>query len=978
MTRKLSETEIENMLDFIQPQEGIPLDTAMSVVQASKERLRQQLRTQHVYPEIIPVLKAELVKNYKDSLVQPGESVGVICAQSIGEKQTQTTLNSVDWVEMLLYSKNGFAVVEPIGQMIDRILEQDSKNITYIEENRTEYLPLLDGYMIPSTDEDGNMDWYKIEAVTRHLPVGKLVKVVTQSGRSVTATQSKSFLVWNGTEFTATPGSEVKVGDVMPTTKNLVRHESDHKYFYMESIFPKSKYLYTTEVVKAREYRKMEKYWWENHAQIDFIVPYVNPRTFFGKSKDFMLTCEPGYVFLHESTKHVSKFPDKILLDNNFGFFLGIYLAEGVCTKRFISISNKSPEIRDRIASYCSQFGVTYYTVETKSRLGTGCDMFLNSQLLTDMVRTLCKTGSASKQIPNFVYTAPMEFIVGLIDGYFSGDGHVTKKDGSISVSSASEELITGISFLLTYLGIFSLKSSYQPSGGNTGCKDCKREFRLSIRNTSAQQFARKISLTNTEKQNRLMDITLAKVYLCPFDKKQTGFPERDVYFDEVVSVEMVDGTTEYVYDLTVETTRNFQLWNGLNLRDTFHRAGQSEITMTAGVPRFKELVDATKKPKIVNHKIYLNGGNSTVQETRATVGHSIAGLTMANISESITIEMDKEDEAWYEAHKILFGDEFGNHSHCVSFKLNMKKLYEFKLSMQQIADYIHEEFSDLYCVFSPPAEGQLDVFVDTGNIILPEDRLLFVDQENAPMIYMEEVVQTALEKMYICGIPAITEVFYMQEGKEWIVETNGFDSKTISKQYSSYKRLLTHPDVDYTRTISSNVWDIYEVLDIEAARQFLIEEFMTIMEGINTCHTMLLVDRMTHGGTISSITRYTLKGDESGPMGKASFEETMDNFLNAAAQGQYEPTRGVSASIICGKRATVGTGMIKLGIDIPRLPPFKKEVGDVRKLARERAVKRSRSRKRSSQKKLLTVPETQDEDVEDVEGDEIPLFTEI
>ena len=95
----------------------------------------------------------------------------------------------------------------------------------------------------------------------------------------------------------------------------------------------------------------------------------------------------------------------------------------------------------------------------------------------------------------------------------------------------------------------------------------------------------------------------------------------------------------------------------------------------------------------------------------------------------------------------------------------------------------------------------------------------------------------------------------------------------------------------------------------------------MSILEGINTCHAKLLVDGMTHGGGISSITRYTLKKDESGPMGKASFEESMDNFLNAAAHGDIEPTKGVSASIVCGKRANIGTGMMELSIDISKLP---------------------------------------------------------
>lgn len=231
MTRALTEREIENILSFIQPQQGIPEETAISVVRSTKERLRKQLQKQLVYPEIIPALRDELIRQYRQSTIQPGESVGVICAQSIGEKQTQTALNSVDWREILLYTKDDTAIVEPIGQMIDRLLEQDVNNITHIEENRTEYLPLPNGYMIPSTNEDGNMNWYKIEAVTRHLPVGKLVKVVTQSGRSVMATQSKSFLVWNGTKFEGVLGEDIKVGDIMPTTSVLRKPVNEQKVF---------------------------------------------------------------------------------------------------------------------------------------------------------------------------------------------------------------------------------------------------------------------------------------------------------------------------------------------------------------------------------------------------------------------------------------------------------------------------------------------------------------------------------------------------------------------------------------------------------------------------------------------------------------------------------------------------------------------------------------------------------------------------
>ena len=63
------------------------------------------------------------------------------------------------------------------------------------------------------------------------------------------------------------------------------------------------------------------------------------------------------------------------------------------------------------------------------------------------------------------------------------------------------------------------------------------------------------------------------------------------------------------------------------------------------------------------------------------------------------------------------------------------------------------------------------------------------------------------------------------------------------------------------------------------------------------------------------------MRNEESGPMGKASFEETMDNFLKAGVYGQEEATRGVSASIICGKLAQIGTGVCELTMDVKSLP---------------------------------------------------------
>lgn len=908
MTRNLTSQEIENILDFIVPCIGIPEETSKAIVESNKERFRVQLREQKVYPEIIPLLKEELKKAYRTTLIQPGESVGILCAQSIGEKNTQLTLNSVDWSEKLLYTKNGKAIVEPIGQMIDRHLKETPKNIIYIEENRTQYLSLQDNYYIPSCDKNGICNWYKIEAITKHLPIGKLVKVITQSGRSVIATQSKSFLVWDGIQFADTLGSDIKIGDILPTTYMLVKPKTIQLYFEMENIFPKDKYLYSTELVKARKYKQSKEFDWQtNHYEKNFILPYKCYDTNFEKINKYFINCKPGFIYMyHSDIPNTSNcfLPDKIFLDNEFGFLIGVYLAKGLSTLTFVCINNCNKIITQKIIDFCNKYGIIYHFVTNNNERKTSKNLKIHSILLAKMFKIICDTGSENKKIPEITYTAPNQFIKGLIDGYFSSIGLISKKYISINISSISENLITGISFLLSYFGIYC-KIFNKKQLIN------KKIFTLQIRNSFLQQFAKEIYLTDIKKQDELQKIILIKNYKSKNKFSQLNFPERNVYFDKIISIEYIDGTTDYVYDLTVEKTRNFQLWNGLNQADTFHKAGQSEKGITAGVPRFQELLNATKTPRLINCRVFFKEGNDTIQNLRNTINHTIVGLTFKDIAKSIKIVMEKEDEMWYESFKVLYNNNFTKYTNCISVKLNMNILFEYKLSMQDISDLISNEYDDISCVFSPPNIGQFDIFVDTSNISLPENRLLFIDTENAPLIYLEESVQPVIEKMLVCGIEGITNIYYMQEGNEWMVDTEG----------SNFKKLLAHPKVDMARVVSNNVWDIYEILGIEAARKFLIEEYTSIMEGITISHTKLLVERMTYSGTISSISRYTMRKDEAGPICKASFEESVDNFLKAAANGDVEPTNGVSASIICGKRANIGTGMMDLRVDIKRLP---------------------------------------------------------
>ncbi len=348
---------------------------------------------------------------------------------------------------------------------------------------------------------------------------------------------------------------------------------------------------------------------------------------------------------------------------------------------------------------------------------------------------------------------------------------------------------------------------------------------------------------------------------------------------------------------------------------NTFHTTGMNVKSVTVGVPRVQELLNASKSSKNINCKIYFNERNENIQDLRMHIGSKLVALSLKDLSETIDMKLNKEREDWYESFSKLYNDNFEGYEHCVSIKFRNEMLYRYRLSLVDIAKRIDGEYQDLHCVFSPQSLGRLDVFIDITHIEFTEKQLLFVTDSNRYEIYVDECVLPILEKMLITGVEGIKNIYYgfdslQGDKQEWFVETDG----------SNFKKLLGHPIVDMKRLRSNNVWDILGTLGIEASRDFLLEEFQIVMEGINICHIKLLVDKMTYGGTISSITRYTLRKDECGPLSKASFEESCDHFQKSAFAGDTERTRSVSAAIICGKRAQIGTGMMDLKIDTDKL----------------------------------------------------------
>ena len=363
--------------------------------------------------------------------------------------------------------------------------------------------------------------------------------------------------------------------------------------------------------------------------------------------------------------------------------------------------------------------------------------------------------------------------------------------------------------------------------------------------------------------------------------------------------------------DVGILTAQSFGQLQTQNTLNSFHKAGLAEKTVVSGVPRFAELLNATRSPKGSSCMIYFEKGSENLQSLKEVINHSLVEFSLEKLSESMKMTKGNR-EKWYDNFALIYGempwDKFKN---CVSIRFKRNLLREYDITLEMIAQKITETYNDLFCVFSPLYEGRMDVFVDCDCITIPEDKILFVTKDNKVDVYLEEVVIPNLTELFICGVKNISNIFYasLPNGK-WYVETEG----------SNFSEVLALPHVDFPNVITNDMWEIYSILGIEAARQYLLEELGNIMNGINPCHSKLLVDKMTYNGIITSISRYAQRGENTGPLTKASFEETSDNLMTAAIFGLPEKTDGVSASIICGKLGKFGTGMFDVQVDVMKI----------------------------------------------------------
>jgi DNA-directed RNA polymerase II subunit RPB1 len=355
-----------------------------------------------------------------------------------------------------------------------------------------------------------------------------------------------------------------------------------------------------------------------------------------------------------------------------------------------------------------------------------------------------------------------------------------------------------------------------------------------------------------------------------------------------------------------------------------FHVSGQAKASQSvSGVPRIKELLDITKNIKGPSTTIYLIDNVKRDVELVNMALNSMETTYIRDVVkrydiyyEPVDSEADiNNDDEFMKLYKI-FEDVKGENKSpfLLRFEFDPIKMAKTGVSMIDIHNAIYRGYSDniVNCYMSDDNSEEMVIRIQLNDENITNDDMVSE---------LTALRNSILENCVINGIEGIKKIV---KDKKTINNKDNSDiiEYTLDVNGLNLNKILGHPCVDSKKTISNHIFEVYETLGIEAARQVLLNEFEEVFvhSNVGYRHLTLLVDMMTNKGTLMSIHRKDTNRSDIGPLAKCSFEESNQMLINAAIFSEYDKMTGVSANTMLGQQLPCGTGDVKLLLDHEKL----------------------------------------------------------
>ena len=352
---------------------------------------------------------------------------------------------------------------------------------------------------------------------------------------------------------------------------------------------------------------------------------------------------------------------------------------------------------------------------------------------------------------------------------------------------------------------------------------------------------------------------------------------------------------------------------------NTFHTAGCAEKNVTLGIPRFKELLDATKSPKTPCTTIRFVAPYATSPDVAEYMAHTLPLIRLGDIVSTCDIVLDPDptcttvpDDEWIVlADRILdHADGLPSHSskYVIRLKLNEDVMRMRHMTPTMIRRILTERLATRAHVAS--SERNAVEWVVRIRFLHLQDMLriggLSQDHET---ILCHRALNVLLETVLVCGHPSITST-------STVAVSRGTDTEHVVHAYGNVLLdCCTSDCVDWNRCTSNDVWEVYHTLGIEACAHVLFEQMKSVVsfDGayVDDRHILMIVDSICRTGTIMPLNRHGINRTDASPLMRCSFEETTDILCDAAGFAEHENAQGISTAIMSGQTPNMGTGTV-------------------------------------------------------------------
>jgi len=296
----------------------------------------------------------------------------------------------------------------------------------------------------------------------------------------------------------------------------------------------------------------------------------------------------------------------------------------------------------------------------------------------------------------------------------------------------------------------------------------------------------------------------------------------------------------------------------------TFHTAGIAERNVTLGLPRIIELVDARKKPATPTMNIYVNKDSKSSKEKAFEIARNILETTIRDV----IVETDTD----YSTELIL--------------RINSKRLADRGCTMDNILNVLD-------------SNKKFTVETNDNTIILK-----LVEKSDAPTVV---TLRNKVLKSTIKGVPDIERVTLKEGNDKWAIQTTG----------SNLAKVFEVAGIDTSTVWTNNIFEISNILGIEATRNALISELQSTLDNqgleVDTRYLMLVADLMCHKGFLQQIGRHGIAGTKDSVLARASFEITVPTIATAAKSGEIEELKGITENVIVGSQIPIGSGTVDI-----------------------------------------------------------------